>query len=85
MLRPPDLMIFLRCPVRTLKRRILLRGREMERDIPSRYLHRLNSLYDEWFKGYRLSPVLSLETDKLDYITDLVDRADLFRQIEKYL
>lgn len=84
-LAPPDLMIYLRCPVRTLRRRIRLRGREMEQDIPTSYLRRLNDLYEEWFAGYKLSPVLVLPTDKLDYLTNLVDRVDLFRQIEKHL
>lgn len=84
-LAPPDLMIYLKCPVRTLKQRIALRGREMEQDIPTAYLSRLNALYEEWFEDYKLSPVLELSTDKLDYITDLVDRVDLFRRIEKHL
>jgi len=84
-LAPPDLMIYLRCPVRTLRQRIRLRGREMEQDIPTAYLKRLNDLYEEWFSGYKLSPVLVLSTDKLDYLTNLVDRVDLFRQIEKHL
>lgn len=84
-LAPPDLMIYLRCPVKTLKKRIALRGREMEQEIPTTYLSRLNALYEEWFADYRMSPVLVLSTDKLDYVTDLVDRVDLFRQIEKYL
>ena len=34
---------------------------------------------------YRTSPVLVLSTDKLDYLTNLVDRVDLFREIEKHL
>ena len=84
-LRPPDLMIYLRCPVRTLKDRIRLRGREMEKDIPTPYLKRLNDLYEDWFKSYKMSPVLVLQTDTLDYLTNLVDRVDLFRQIEKHL
>jgi deoxyadenosine/deoxycytidine kinase len=84
-LAPPDLMIYLRCPVKTLKKRIALRGREMEQEIPTAYLTRLNALYEEWFGDYKMSPVLVLPTDKLDYVTDLVDRVDLFRQIEKYL
>lgn len=84
-LRPPDLMIALRCPVRTLKKRIHLRGRAMEQEIPTEYLTRLNRLYEEWFSRYQLSPVLELETDKLDYLTDLVDRVDLFRKIENFL
>ena len=84
-LRPPDLMIQLSCPVRTLRSRIRLRGRAMEREIPVAYLSRLNRLYEDWFRRYGLSPVIRLETDRLDWLTDLVDRADLFRRIERYL
>lgn len=84
-LRPPDLMIYLRCPVKTLRQRIRLRGRKMEQDIPTAYLRRLNELYEEWFERYTMSPVLVLPTDRLDYLTDLVHRVDLLRQIEKHL
>jgi deoxyadenosine/deoxycytidine kinase len=84
-LRPPDLMIQLSCPVRTLRQRIRLRGRAMEQEIPATYLGRLNRLYVDWFRRYDLSPALKLPTDRLDWMTDLVDRADLFRQIERYL
>ncbi len=84
-LAPPDLMIFLKCPVRTLKKRIQKRGRKMEIDLPTGYLKRLNELYEEWRARYTLSPVVELETDRLDYLTDLVDRLDLFKQIEKYV
>jgi len=84
-LRPPDLMIQLRCPVRTLRQRIRSRGRSFEQDIPAEYLRRLNHLYEDWFASYDLSPVLVLETDKLDYLTDLVDRVDLFERIERHL
>ena len=84
-LAPPDLMIYLQCSVKTLKERIRLRGRRIEHEIPSTYLRRLNILYDEWLRSYSMSPVLVLSTDKLDYLTDLVDRVDLFHKIEKYL
>lgn len=84
-LEPPDLMIFLKCPVRTLRKRIAKRGRAMEQDIPVEYLKRLNRLYTGWRDRYDLSPVIELETDKLDYLTNLVDRIDVFTQIEKHL
>lgn len=84
-LAPPDLMIYLKASVPTLKRRIAKRGREMEANIPDSYLRNLNKLYEEWFERYTLSPVLTLSTDRLDYITDLVDRIDLFKQIERHL
>lgn len=84
-LQPPDLMIFLKCPVAALKKRIARRGRAMEQTLPTEYLKRLNKLYDEWRARYTLSPVIELETDRLDYLTDLVDRLDLFKQIERFL
>jgi deoxyadenosine/deoxycytidine kinase len=83
--RPPDLMIQLRCPVRTLRRRIEKRGRSMEQSIPIGYLQRLNRLYEQWFQHYDASPVIVLDTDKLDWMTDLVDRLEIFRKLERYL
>jgi deoxyadenosine/deoxycytidine kinase len=84
-LRPPDLMIYLRCPVKTLQQRIKKRGRAMEQRIPTTYLTRLNRLYEDWFNRYSLSKVVVLETEKLDYLTNLVDRAELFEKIEAHL
>ncbi|MCK5800507.1 MAG: deoxynucleoside kinase [Deltaproteobacteria bacterium] len=84
-LHPPDLMIYLRGNLRTLKRRIHGRGRREEQQIPDSYLRRLNTLYEEWFGRYDLSPTLVIETDHIDYVTDLVDRLDLMTRIEKYL
>lgn len=84
-LAPPDLLVYLKARVPTLKRRIRKRGRESERDLPSRYLASLNELYDEWIAGYDRSPVLTLETDDLDWLTDLVDRIDVLSKIERYL
>jgi len=84
-LRPPDLMIYLRATVRTVRKRIKLRGRPEEQQVPLSYVRRLNALYEEWFGRYDLSRTLILETDRMDYITDLVDRIDLMREIERYL
>ena len=84
-LRPPDLMIYLRAPVRTLRQRIAQRGRAFEQNLPVAYLRRLNELYETWMGRYKLSPLVVLESDQLDYVTDLVDRIDVLRTVEKYL
>ena len=84
-IKPPDLMIYLRCSIRTLRKRIKLRGREMEEDIPLAYLKRLQTLYENWIESYDMSEVLVLETDKLDYIHDLVHRLDVMERIESML
>lgn len=84
-IRPPDLMIYLRCSMRPLRQRIRLRGRAMERDIPLAYLKRLERLYDAWIESYTMSEVLVLETDRLDYINDVIHRLDLMERIEAML
>ncbi len=84
-IRPPDLMIYLRCSMRTLRKRIRLRGRAMEQDVPLSYLKRLERLYEGWIDAYGLSDVLVLETDDLDYIHDLVHRLDVMERIEAVL
>ena len=84
-IRPPDLMIYLRCSMRTLRQRIRLRGRRMERDVPLSYLKRLDRLYQAWIDAYDMSEVLVLETDKLDYIHDLIHRLDVMERIEAVL
>ncbi len=84
-IRPPDLLIYLRCSMRTLRTRIRLRGRRMEQDVPLSYLKRLERLYDEWIDDYSMSEVLVLETDRLDYVHDLVHSIDVMQRIESLL
>lgn len=84
-LKPPDLMIYLRCSTTSLMKRIARRGRKSEEDIPRAYVARLNGLYEEWFARYDRSPALVLRSDGMDYVTDLFDRHDLLSTVEKYL
>ena len=84
-LRPPDLMVYLDCTVRTLKCRIRERGRDMEKSVKTDYLKRLDRLYRNWIENYDLSPVIKISTDRYDYMDDFIARQDVACQIEKYL
>lgn len=84
-IRPPDLLIYLRCSMRTLRKRIRLRGRTMEQDMPLAYLKRLEQLYEGWIADWDRSDVLVLETDRLDYVQDLVHQIDVMARIERVL
>lgn len=84
-LRPPDLMIHLRCSVRAIRARIRQRGRPSEQDIPATYLRRLNALYEEWIGGWKESPLVIWDSENADYLSDLVDRLELHRAIERFL
>jgi deoxyadenosine/deoxycytidine kinase len=83
-LRPPDLMIYLRCPLPALIKRINRRGREFEKRVPRRYLAALERLYEAWLLRYDASPTLVVETDRLDYVERLFDRLELIQAIEKH-
>ena len=84
-IRPPDLMIYLRCPLKTLVRRIQGRGRDFEKKIPRAYLASLEKLYEEWYARYDLSPSLVIETDRLDYVERLFDRLEVVEAIRARL
>lgn len=68
LLQPPDLVIYLSASVPTLRRRISTRGRAYEKGISDSYLARLNVLYDSWSDKFTLSPVLTIDTNGLDYV-----------------
>lgn len=82
-LRPPDLLIHLRCPLAVTRRRIAMRGRPEERALPDEYLRRLGRRYDRWFAAYDRSPTLLIRTDRIDYVTDLVDQVGVLETIER--
>jgi deoxyadenosine/deoxycytidine kinase len=84
-LRPPDLMIYLRCSTKTLRKRIAMRGRAYEQAIPTAYLRSLEALYEEWFARYDLSPTMVVESDQIDYVTRLFDRHALLDAIRQQL
>ncbi|MFZ5476449.1 MAG: deoxynucleoside kinase [Myxococcota bacterium] len=84
-LQPPDLMIYLRCSVRGIRRRIKKRGRPSEQEIPLPYLKRLNQLYEDWMARYALSPVMVWESDDADYLTHIVDRIEFRKSVERFL
>jgi deoxyadenosine/deoxycytidine kinase len=67
-LRPPDLLLYIRCSLPTLRERIATRGRDFERRISDEYLMALNGLYEEWIEGYDTSPCLVLDGDRLDFV-----------------
>lgn len=84
-LRPPDLLIYLRASLPTLRRHIALRGRPFEAALEEGYLARLGSLYERWFEGYALSPKVALEADALDFVGDPAALGAMLGRLEPWL
>jgi len=84
-INPPDLLIYLHCPMRTLKKRIAGRGRAIEKNVPDEYLRRLERYYKRWLAKYERSPILELSTERMDYLENFIHRQDLMETISKHL
>lgn len=84
-INPPDLLIYLQCPLRTLKARIEKRGRAMEKKVPDEYLKRLERFYQRWIGNYDRSPIVTISTANMDYLSDFIDRQGLLKTIERHL
>lgn len=78
----PDLIVYLRASTDVLMQRIASRDRPYERQMERDYIHTLNLAYDDFFKSQWATPVLTIETDHLNYVQrpeDLHQVEDLIR------
>ncbi|PWH15098.1 MAG: deoxynucleoside kinase [Anaerolineae bacterium] len=67
-LPPPNLLIYLKCPVPVLIERIQRRARGIETGITAEYLSLLDSFYDDWLRSFDLCPVLTIQSGAVDYV-----------------
>ena len=80
--RPPDLMIYLRASLPKLRQQIQKRGRSFEQAIADQYLTNLNELYEEFADSYSLGPLLILDMDALDYAGQPQDFGEVIRLVD---
>ena len=85
MVRPPELLIYLKSSIEHLVSNIQKRGRDYEQGMSIEYLAGLNRHYEQWISNYE-GRLLTIEADDLDFknnpedfslITDKID-AELF-------
>ncbi len=84
-LRPPDVLIAVSCSLTATKQRIKKRNRKMESDIPHAYLKSLHAAYESWFQRWDLSPIVRIDTTKMDYVENLLDLIALKETINEAL
>lgn len=66
LVKPPDLLIYLRASIPTLVKQIQKRGREYEKNIRLDYLQRLSEHYEAWIETYDIGKMLIVDVDNLD-------------------
>jgi len=67
LIKPPDLLIYLRASISTLVNQIQKRGREYENSIRLDYLRQLGERYELWIKEYKLGKLLIINVDDINF------------------
>ena len=87
--KSPDLMVYIKLSYDTMIKRIKKRGREFEQleNDPSleSYYKDLLQRYAKWEKEYDVSPMLTIDGDKYDFVASLDDRKIVLEKIYKAL
>ena len=82
LVKPPDLVIYLRSSIPNLVSQIQKRGRDYESGIRIDYLSGLNDRYEEWLSNYKDGEVLIVDVDKVkfedypEHLSQVIDRID---------
>jgi deoxyguanosine kinase len=77
----PDLVIYLQAPVETLVERVLRRGVDYERSISPHYLARLAEAYSRFFYRYEESPLLIVNSERINFVDNAEHLALLLSRI----
>ena len=82
----PNLLIYLKAPVTILMKRIKKRGLDFDyKGINEDYLTLIDSFYDKWIQTFNTCPVLTINTDEINYIDDKECLENIIRTISKRL
>ena len=72
--RLPDLIVYLQADTQVLMQRIAMRDRSYERNMEVGYIELLNQAYNDHFvHHYQGPPVLTIQTDNLDFVKNTGD------------
>ncbi len=66
-LQPPDLVLYLRCPLARIQAQVAARDRGFERKAAPEMLQALNDRYEQWYESYSRGPKLALEAGLLEF------------------
>ena len=82
MIRPPDLLIYLRSTVPNLVKQIQRRGRVYEESIRLDYLKSLNERYETWIAKYKLGKLLIINVDEINFADNPQDLGFVIEKIQ---
>lgn len=82
-IRKPDVLIYLTADEKSLIERIERRARPFEKDFDRRYLARLSERYQHHFSDYSDTPLLKLNTTRINYVTDQKPIDEIYKEVRR--
>ena len=85
LVKPPELLIYLRSSIPNLVSQIHKRGRDYESGIRIDYLSGLNERYEKWISEYKDGKILIIDVDENKFEDKLEDLSNVIDQIDARL
>jgi deoxyadenosine/deoxycytidine kinase len=85
LVKPPDLLIYLRSSIPNLVGQIHKRGREYENTISIDYLSRLNERYEAWVHTYTKGKIMIIDVDHVNFVDNPEDLGNIINRIDAEL
>ena len=79
----PDLVIYLQGSTSSIMKKIVDRGRSIEKNITSDYIEALSQVYTEYFFRYQETPLVIINTDNIDFVNNENDFNEIINFIRK--
>jgi len=80
--QPPDLLIYLKADMPKLVDQIQKRGRDFEDAIQLEYLKNLGIYYEDWISSYSEGPLLTIDVNNLDFVSNIEDFSSILEKID---
>jgi deoxyguanosine kinase len=81
----PDLVVFLRADTDVLMERIAIRDRSYERGMDREYIDELRQAYESFFADYQDTPLLSLDTNEINFVQNPDDLTQIIGRVRSAL
>jgi deoxyadenosine/deoxycytidine kinase len=82
LVKPPDLLIYLKADIPKLVRQIEKRGRDFEYSIRLDYLRKLNKNYEKWINNYKDGRLLVVDVNQIDFVENVDDFSDIVNKVD---
>jgi deoxyguanosine kinase len=81
----PDLVVYLRADTDVLMERIAIRDRPYERNMDRGYMDKLRRAYERFFAGYQATPLLTVDTNSVNFVQNPDDLTQIRDQVRSAL